>query len=139
MTIFLIQVLNSLFYAAVLFLIAAGLSLIYGVMRIVNLAHGTLYALGAYVTAWLVGGAVGHALSGTLGLVGLLLALPALRVSGPYLAMVTIAFAFIVQHGATEWRGLTGGANGLMNIKTPALFGRNSTSLTASSNVADGS
>ncbi len=76
MTIFLIQVLNSLFYAAVLFLIAAGLSLIYGVMRIVNLAHGTLYALGAYVTAWLVGGAVGHALSGTLGVVGLLLLLP---------------------------------------------------------------
>ncbi len=76
MTIFIIQVLNSLFYAAVLFLIAAGLSLIYGVMRIVNLAHGTLYALGAYVTAWLVGSAVGHALQGTLGLVGLLLLLP---------------------------------------------------------------
>ena len=76
MTTFIIQVLNSLFYAAVLFLIAAGLSLIYGVMRIVNLAHGTLYALGAYVTAWLVGGAVGHALQGTLGLVGLLLLLP---------------------------------------------------------------
>ena len=37
-----IQILNSIFYAAVLFLIAAGLSLIYGVMRIVNLAHGTL-------------------------------------------------------------------------------------------------
>jgi branched-chain amino acid transport system permease protein len=75
-TIFIIQVLNSLFYAAVLFLIAAGLSLIYGVMRIVNLAHGTLYALGAYVTAWLVGSAVGHAMQGTLGLVGLLLLLP---------------------------------------------------------------
>ena len=71
-----LQVLNSLFYAAVLFLIAAGLSLIYGVMRIVNLAHGTLYALGAYVTAWLVGSAVGHAMQGTLGLVGLLLLLP---------------------------------------------------------------
>src|SRR6185503_2889238 len=75
-TIFIIQVLNSLFYAAVLFLIAAGLSLIYGVMRIVNLAHGTLYALGAYVSAWVVGGAVGHAASGTLGLAGLLLLLP---------------------------------------------------------------
>ena len=62
-TIFIIQVLNSLFYAAVLFLIAAGLSLIYGVMRIVNLAHGTLYALGAYVAAWIVGGAFGHAVS----------------------------------------------------------------------------
>ena len=42
-----IQILNSIFYAAVLFLIAAGLSLIYGVMRIVNLALGTFYALGA--------------------------------------------------------------------------------------------
>jgi branched-chain amino acid transport system permease protein len=75
-TIFIIQTLNSLFYAAVLFLIAAGLSLIYGVMRIVNLAHGSLYALGAYVSAWVIGSAAGHAMSGTLGLVGSLLLLP---------------------------------------------------------------
>lgn len=60
MSILVIQVLNSLFYAAVLFLIAAGLSLIYGVMRIINLAHGSFYAVGAYVTAWLVGRAVGY-------------------------------------------------------------------------------
>jgi branched-chain amino acid transport system permease protein len=75
-TIFIIQVLNSLFYAAVLFLIAAGLSLIYGVMRIVNLAHGTLYALGAYVSAWAVGGAFGAALGSNLGLAGQLLLVP---------------------------------------------------------------
>ncbi len=59
MDIFIIQVLNSLFYASVLFLIASGLSLIFGVMRIVNLAHGSLYAVGAYVTAWLIGQAIG--------------------------------------------------------------------------------
>lgn len=76
MTIFVIQILNSFFYAAVLFLIAAGLSLIYGVMRIVNLAHGALYALGAYVSAWIVGSAIGHALEGNLGLAGVLLLLP---------------------------------------------------------------
>ncbi|MGH7068678.1 MAG: branched-chain amino acid ABC transporter permease [Acetobacteraceae bacterium] len=58
MGIFVIQVLNSLFYASVLFLIASGLTLIFGVMRIVNLAHGSLYAVGAYITAWLVGHAV---------------------------------------------------------------------------------
>jgi branched-chain amino acid transport system permease protein len=51
----LIHLLNALLYASVLFLIAGGLSLIYGVMRIVNLAHGNLYAFGAYVTAWTVG------------------------------------------------------------------------------------
>src|SRR5262245_30846513 len=50
-----IHVVNALLYASVLFLIAGGLSLIYGVMRIVNLAHGNLYAFGAYVTAWAVG------------------------------------------------------------------------------------
>jgi branched-chain amino acid transport system permease protein len=58
MSILAVQVLNSLFYASVLFLIAAGLSLIFGVMRIVNLAHGSLFAVGAYVAAWLVGRAI---------------------------------------------------------------------------------
>jgi len=75
-TIVIIQLLNALFYGAVLFLIAAGLSLIYGVMRIVNLAHGTLYALGAYISAWAVGGAAGAALANNLGLAGLFLLLP---------------------------------------------------------------
>ncbi len=49
------QFLNILLNAVVLFLIAGGLSLIYGVMRIVNLAHGSLYAVGAFVMAWAVG------------------------------------------------------------------------------------
>ena len=57
---FLSQVLNSLFYASILFLIACGLSLVYGVMRIVNMAHGNLYALGAYVAAWAVGLVASH-------------------------------------------------------------------------------
>jgi branched-chain amino acid transport system permease protein len=56
-----IHMLNSLLYASTLFLIAGGLSLIYGVMRIVNLAHGSLYALGAYVTAWAIGQVAGGA------------------------------------------------------------------------------
>lgn len=71
MSILVIQILNSLFYASVLFLIAAGLSLIFGVMRIVNMAHGTLYAVGAYVTAWMTGKAI--ALGVPLGWLFLLL------------------------------------------------------------------
>jgi branched-subunit amino acid ABC-type transport system permease component len=54
------QILNSLFYASNLFLIASGLSLVYGVMRIVNMAHGNLYALGAYVAAWVIGLTASH-------------------------------------------------------------------------------
>src|SRR6202165_5216165 len=74
-----IQILNSLLYASVLFLIAAGLSLIFGVMRIVNLAHGSLYAVGAYVTAWLVGR--GIALGVPLGWLFLLLPVGSLSVA----------------------------------------------------------
>ena len=55
MDIVVIHLCNALLYASVLFLIAGGLSLIYGVMRIVNLAHGNLYAFGAYGSAWAVG------------------------------------------------------------------------------------
>jgi branched-chain amino acid transport system permease protein len=50
-----IHLFNALLYASVLFLIAGGLSLTYGVMRIVNLAHGSLFALGAFATASAVG------------------------------------------------------------------------------------
>ncbi len=66
---FLIHLLNALLYASVLFLIAGGLSLIYGVMRIVNLAHGNIYSFGAYVAAWAVGGLLTEVPTGLLYLV----------------------------------------------------------------------
>lgn len=52
---------DGVMYAAWLFLIAVGLTLIYGVMKILNMAHGSLYTIGAYtaitlVTQWLAGG-----------------------------------------------------------------------------------
>ena len=55
MDILVVHLFNALLYASVLFLIAGGLSLIYGVMRIVNLAHGNLFAVGAFLTASAVG------------------------------------------------------------------------------------
>src|SRR2546425_4856508 len=72
MDIFLAQLLNALLYAAVLFLIAGGLSLIFGGMRIVNLAHGSLYSLGAYVMAWGVGRLAGELGSEPVYLISLL-------------------------------------------------------------------
>ncbi len=54
-----IYVISIIFYASVLFLVSSGLNLIYGVMRILNLAHGGLYAFGAYVGAWFIAVVVG--------------------------------------------------------------------------------
>jgi branched-chain amino acid transport system permease protein len=73
---FLIQLLNSLQYGLLLFMLAAGLTLIFGIMGVVNLAHGSFYMLGAYM-AWSFAGTfgslfvailVGTALSIVLGL-----------------------------------------------------------------------
>src|SRR5262249_56208411 len=52
------QTFNGLSYGALLFLLASGLSLIFGVMRVVNLAHGSYFMLGGYVglsVAWRTG------------------------------------------------------------------------------------
>lgn len=46
---------DSMIYASWLFLVAAGLTVIYGVMRILNMAHGSFYALGAYAAASAIG------------------------------------------------------------------------------------
>jgi len=43
------QIVDAFFYSSILFLVASGLSLIFGVMRVLNLAHGAFYMLGAYV------------------------------------------------------------------------------------------
>jgi branched-chain amino acid transport system permease protein len=50
---FLIQVLNGVQYGLLLFLVASGLTLIFGIMGIINLAHGSFYMLGAYLAYWL--------------------------------------------------------------------------------------
>lgn len=54
-TSFLIQMLNGIQYGFLLFLVASGLTLIFGIMGIINLAHGAFYMLGAYIVYWLIG------------------------------------------------------------------------------------
>src|SRR5881227_3950080 len=73
--------LGGVFHAAVLFLVAAGLQLVFGVQKILNLACGSFYALGAYFGITFVG------LLSQLGMPAWLL-LPALVLSGLLLAFV---------------------------------------------------
>jgi len=63
---FLIQLLNGIQYGLLLFLLASGLTLIFGIMGVVNLAHGSFYMLGAYL-AYALGGLFG---SLTLAIIG---------------------------------------------------------------------
>ena len=48
------QALNGLQFGLMLFLLASGLTLVFGIMDMINLAHGALYMIGAFLTAWLV-------------------------------------------------------------------------------------
>nr|WP_198135177.1 branched-chain amino acid ABC transporter ATP-binding protein/permease [Rhodopseudomonas palustris] len=109
-------------------IVGVGLNVLVGLTGQISIGHVGFYAIGAYTVAILTLQGLSFwlalPLAGVIaGAIGLLLSLPALRVSGPYLAMITIAFAFIVQHLTIEWRGLTGGSNGLMGLPPPTLAG----------------
>ena len=110
-------------------IVGIGLNVLLGLTGQISLGHVAFYAIGAYTVAILT---TKTALSFWLalpigvviaGLAGLVLAVPALRVRGPYLAMVTIAFGFIVEQLAAEGGNLTGGWNGISGIPSPSLPG----------------
>ncbi|CAM3594408.1 ABC transporter domain-containing protein [Bordetella sputigena] len=114
---------------ALIAIVGIGLNVLLGLTGQVSFGHVGFYALGAYTVAVLTTQAgwsfwpawiAGALLS---AMAGVLLALPALRVKGPYLAMITIAFSFIVQHAIVEMPALTGGQNGIMGIPPLALAG----------------
>ena len=115
--------------AALTVVVGVGLNVLIGLTGQISFGHVGFYAIGAYVTAalttklgidfwWTVAAA-----AAVTAVVGALLGLVALRVSGPYLAMVTIAFGFVVEFTAVEWESVTGGQNGLMNIPYPSIAG----------------
>jgi branched-chain amino acid transport system permease protein len=62
---FLIQILNAVQYGLLLFLVASGLTLIFGIMGIINLAHGSFYMAGAYM-AFALAAATGNLLAGVV-------------------------------------------------------------------------
>lgn len=106
-----------------------GLNVLLGLAGQISLGHIGFMAIGAYTTVLLMEKAGWPYLAATaagivlVSIIGAMLAMPALRVRGPYLAMVTIAFGFIVEHGTVEWKDLTGGGNGLIITNPPSIAG----------------
>ena len=128
---FLFQVLNGLSAASGLFLIAAGLSLIFGVTRIVNLAHGSLYMLGTYIAysfATKIGGVTGFwggivATALIVGVIGALIEIVLLRriYRAPELFQLLATFALVlVINDAALW--LWGPAD-LLGPRAPGFRG----------------
>jgi branched-chain amino acid transport system permease protein len=119
----LIQAFNGISYGALLFLVGSGLSLIFGVMRIVNLAHGSYFLLGGYVALSVIAGTGSWALAIPLAalavaVIGLLMERIFLRPLGfdPLRqVLLTVGFAFLFQQAALD---IWGGDN--MDIIPPA-------------------
>jgi len=111
-------------YAILLF----GLDIVVGYTGQVSLGHAGLFGIGAYAAGVMVtklGTPLLVTLIGAIGITsifGALLALPALRVTGPYLAMVTLAFGTIIQILINEMTFLTEGPLGIKLTK-PLLLG----------------
>ncbi len=109
-------------------ILALGLNVVVGFAGLLNLGFVAFYAIGAYIYALLntqygfgFWAALPFSLIFTM-ISGFLLAIPALRLRGDYLAIVTLGFGEIVRLILNNWDSLTRGPNGISGIAAPALM-----------------
>lgn len=106
---------------------ACGLNLLTGYNGQISVGHGALYGVGAYTTGILITRLDVPLLSATVAsavvcfVVGVVIGLPALRIKGLYLALVTLAVATLFPLMVEQFKGLTGGSGG-MQITSPQLY-----------------
>ncbi|MDI6761830.1 MAG: branched-chain amino acid ABC transporter permease [Thermodesulfobacteriota bacterium] len=107
---------------------AVGLNILSGFTGLISLGHAAFMAIGAYTSSILtvklgVPFLLALPASGALtGLIGFVVGLPSLRLTGIYLALATMAFGFVTDEMILQWRSLTGGADGFAVIP-PIIFG----------------
>lgn len=110
-------------------ILAMSLNLIAGVAGQISLGHIAFYGIGAYTSALLC---VNFGISVWVGILaafvvsvlfGLLIAIPTLKLSGGYLAILTMSFAEIIRLILLNWTSVTRGPMGILNIPKPSLFG----------------
>ena len=104
-----------------------GLMLLAGFTGQFSIGHAAFLGTGAYTEAVLINAGVPLPLAllaaaGLSAAVGLVVAVPALRLKGIYLGIATLAFGFIVEEVFARWDSVTGGNSGLL-VKSPELFG----------------
>ena len=105
------------------YLCAAGMNVLVGYAGQKSLGQAGLFAAGAYAVSLLSTSGNFSAWAALplaaviAGVCGVLIALPSLRVKGPYLAMVTLAFGVVAERLVAEWTDVFGGAQGLYGIK----------------------
>ncbi|PIX87635.1 MAG: branched-chain amino acid ABC transporter permease, partial [Nitrospirae bacterium CG_4_10_14_3_um_filter_44_29] len=110
-------------------ILAQGLNIVVGFTGLLNLGFAAFYAIGAYSYALLntkLGLGFWASLPLSLMLVtlsGFILAIPALRLRGDYLAIVTLGFGEIVRLVLNNWDSFTKGPNGIGGIGPPHIFG----------------
>ena len=114
---------------AVYAMFGLGLNILTGYTGLVSLGHAGFVAIGAY-TASLCAVKLGWSFFPSMllgmaaaGLVGILLGLPTLRLTGTYLSIVTLGFGEIIKMIAMNWAPVTNGTLGVKNIPKPAVFG----------------
>ncbi len=104
-----------------------GLMLLVGYTGQVSLGHAAFLAIGAYANGWLISKGIPFLVSFPLAgiisaIAGVIIAIPAARMTGIYLAIATLAFALIVEQIMVRWESVTGGFKG-MTVDAPDLFG----------------
>lgn len=109
--------------------VAMGLNLLFGYAGQVSLGHGALVAVGAYTAAILMTDAgwsfwpAAIVAAGISGVVGSVMALPALRLSSWHVALITLFFALVTRSVLVEMRDLTGGWSGILGVPRPEIGG----------------
>ena len=116
-------------YVCIYSMLACSLNLISGVCGQVSMGHAAFYGIGAYASAlvaihfginWVVC-VIAAAIAA--GVIGVLIGIPALKLSGGYLVICTVGFGELVRLILLNWVSLTRGPMGLVNIPRPVLFG----------------
>ena len=115
--------LRIVFMMCVYYLCAVGMNVLVGYAGQKSLGQAGLFAAGAYAVALITSRSelspwLALVLAAAIsGFCGVLIALPSLRVKGPYLAMVTLAFGIVVEKLIGEWTDVFGGAQGIYGIR----------------------